>query len=605
MFGLFNWIGSGLKAIGQAIALPFLKVKSSSRLQQAVRWTFHVVCVLMICAGLAFLNFIFRLDSVLLTPFPLLRNLWLPSVFLQVYGLSWLGWWLCRLLTAKAEPVEFPDIEKAWLQAVNALNHASIDIRNTPLFMFIGKPAEATTALFNAGKVVRSITQTPAQADAPFHVLAGDEGVYVCCEGSSLTGRQSMMFANAKRHASEQGANDNSNLANNRFNRPTEAVSPAHFGIFAQDTLPAASTMDSLSGPSLSGAPVNSRLPELGEVSGEGISTSSTSAQATLTRPTTAPPNPTSHQTAVESLAIIDSNIALLDAVDQTKVESTESANEELVYQPARKLVLPLLRNESEIEETTQRLKFLCGLVRKAREPFCSLNGVVVLIPFSATECDDIANHTGILIEQDLQAITDAAEIDAPRLAVFCDIQEVEGCSDLLNRFPEQQKHRRLGIKFPRVPACDRDSMNQMINNGLKWLCQQLIPPIVNRLFHTERSSGGAEQAVNESNQRLYRFMYSIRERQSRFERIVRRGFLGNNQPGELLRGCYLTATGRDTISEQAFTAGVFSQLFEMQNDVRWTDEAIAKDKDLNRWSIFGYFCVATISVVAVLLILL
>ena len=140
-------------------------------------------------------------------------------------------------------------------------------------------------------------------------------------------------------------------------------------------------------------------------------------------------------------MALIESNIALLDRpepIDEFSIE-TQPTTRPQTYQAPKKLVMPLLQNESEIQTISSRLKCLCTLIKRARSPFCSVNGIVVLIPFCSSEDQNVANHTGLLIEQDLQAITDATQIDAPRIAVFCDLQQATGCVDLLDRFPEQQ----------------------------------------------------------------------------------------------------------------------------------------------------------------------
>jgi len=589
------WIASGLKTLGQAIALPFLKVKHSSRLQFIARWCLHGICVIGIVGCLAFLNYAMRLDAVLMTPHPLLRNVWLPALFLQVYGISWLGWWLCRVFTSGNDKARFPDIDQAWNKIETALNRSEVDLTEKPLFLLLGTPSGSTANFLNAGQIVRTVGKTPCDDDAPFHAYAGEEGIYICCEQTSLLGRQSTMFAKARKFAEQNHVRPTGSINSTRSDAP---VAPDEFAVgptsYTAEVTPSQGTS-------------SNENTDFLYSSNNDISTSAlpmSGATSVLSRPETKKATSSSQVVSDQSLALIEYNIALIDESigDDAQTYSTPKTKK---YQAAKKLVLPLLQHDAEISETTSRLSYLCSLIRKARDRYCSVNGIVVLIPLAGSESQEIANHTGMLIEQDLQAITNATQIDAPRIAVFCDIQEETGCVDLLNRFPEQQRDRRLGIKFPRLPACDRDSMGQMIVDGVNWMCQKLIPPVVNRLFQTERTGGNTEDAVNKSNERLYEFMLSIRHRSANFERIIRRAFLGNRQPGELLRGCYLAATGRDSISEQGFTAGIFSQLFEMQNDVQWTEDALANDKDLRRWTVLGYASVATVSVVALLMILL
>ena len=595
---IFNKIKAAGKTICHAIALPFLDNKTGNSMQRAARWGLHALCVLGIVVCLAFLNYAMRLDVLLLTPIPALRNIWLPVVFIQIYAISWLGWWLLRMMTSRSESAEHPEISKAWTKVETTLKNASIDITETPLFLLIGKPEGGTANFLNAGQVVRSIPQTPAEDNAPFHVFAGDEAVYVCCESSSLLGRQSTMFADARRMAAERKMQSPA-MRGPKAERPADPVVPAEIAVEVLDNLNG-DDGDVLSGGKRSAKDLQTPYIGWNSPATDSIATATTTAQPQVASQS-AP-----HVVAERSLELIESNIALIDEnYPSVAPHSSIQLSTAATYQPEKKLVLPLLVDEILIAETTAKLKFLCTLIEKSRHPYCPLNGVVVLVPLSSSEDQKTANHTGMIIENDFQAITDVCQIDAPRIAVFCDLQETNGCVDLLDRFPEQQRHRRLGIKFPRIPTCDRESMNQMIIDGVTWLCHKMVPPLVNRLFQTERTSGGAEEAVNQSNQRLYNFMYTIRQRRANFERIVRRGFLGNRQPGELLRGCYFAATGRDPISEQGFAAGVISQMFELQNDVQWTQQAIERDTNSRRWTLFGYASVATISCVALLLIFL
>ncbi|MFK7768216.1 MAG: type VI secretion protein IcmF/TssM N-terminal domain-containing protein [Mariniblastus sp.] len=580
MLGIFGWIWSGIKSIGEAIALPFLKVKSSTRLQAIFRWTFHAICVAGVLVGLWYLNHAMRLDTVLLTPYPILRSIWLPLVAIQLYAVSWIGWWLFRVTTSHREVGEFPDLDKAWRKVETALQIASINITETPLFLFLGKPEGSTADFLNAGRVARKIPAVPSGDDAPFHVYANDEAVYVCLEGTSLLGRQSSLF-----QAMQNQINNGSNK------RPLYGAS--HFPSERMGAHPVGK--NSIAANQSAVAANNDAVFESFAGLGNGAAVATQSQQATKLAART-------DAVGEQSLALIESNIAMLEQTEQMPVLS-QQLHESLVYQPKQKLKVPLLQDQQEIAVTTLRLKHLCRVISESRRPCCPINGVVVLIPYAGAENNDIANHTGMLIERDLEAISDSAMVDAPRLAVICDIQQIDGCNELLSRFPEEQRHRRLGIDFPYVPLCDQGKMKEMISSGLAWLCQKMVPPLVNRLFCSE-VSGEVVESVNESNRRLYHFASEVRDKQKTFERIIRRAFLGNSQKEELLRGCYFSASGRDAVSTQGFTAGIFSQIHEMQNDASWTDEAMQREKELQNWSNFGYIGIATVAILIITSIL-
>src|SRR5438067_13053008 len=70
-------------------------------LGRGLAWVIHIAAVVGVLIGLWFVNQYFGLD-VLVKP-PRLRSLgihkaWLPILFVLVYILSWLGYWLWKLL---------------------------------------------------------------------------------------------------------------------------------------------------------------------------------------------------------------------------------------------------------------------------------------------------------------------------------------------------------------------------------------------------------------------------------------------------------------------------------------------------------------------------
>ena len=335
MLGIFSWIWSGIQSFGQAVALPFLKVKSSSRLQAIFRWALHVLCVIGVLVGLWFINYTMRLDRVLLTPFPVLRNIWLPVLALQLYAISWVGWWLFQVMTAHQDVGNFSDLDNAWSKVESALAFASIDITRTPLFLMLGKPSNSTADFLNAGRVARKIPMAPSSEDAPFHVFANDEAVYVCLEDTSLLGRQSTLFQAVENHT------------NFSANKTTGSEIGKNFPIAPVSMAPAP-----LRSSEETAHPTPSRISAAASL--ETNPSQSEGGVATQVLPTTSPATD-ANSPGLRALALIESNIALLD-MEEASLQTAQVA-EPAVYQPKRKLKVPLLQDELEIETTTLRLK--------------------------------------------------------------------------------------------------------------------------------------------------------------------------------------------------------------------------------------------------------
>jgi type VI protein secretion system component VasK len=117
---------------------------------------------------------------------------WLPLFAFCLYAMLWLGWWLYRLLSLEVAPVasEYPDIDRAWSQALEALGRADIHLDATPLFLVLGGTSSGEEALFRATAIKAQVKQVPKDPAEPLHVTANRDGIWVTCPGASILGQQ-------------------------------------------------------------------------------------------------------------------------------------------------------------------------------------------------------------------------------------------------------------------------------------------------------------------------------------------------------------------------------------------------------------------------------
>ena len=66
-------------------------------------------------------------------------HFWLPIIFILLYALAVTGWWIYRLLMAEPEATDFPDIDEAWEEAVDALDAAGVPLTEVPVFVVLGR----------------------------------------------------------------------------------------------------------------------------------------------------------------------------------------------------------------------------------------------------------------------------------------------------------------------------------------------------------------------------------------------------------------------------------------------------------------------------------
>ena len=75
--------------------------------------------------------------------------------------MAWVAWYLWGLLAMPGEGPEFQDIYDAWQQAMLALKQAGIDVRETPLFLILGRPETGEESLFAAAQLQMPVRLEP------------------------------------------------------------------------------------------------------------------------------------------------------------------------------------------------------------------------------------------------------------------------------------------------------------------------------------------------------------------------------------------------------------------------------------------------------------
>ena len=78
------------------------------------------------------------------------------------------------------------------------LEQRGVDLEQTPLFLTLGCSADKEINLFNAARLPLITAPVPQDPDAPLHVYATPDALYVSCGELSLLGRQAVMFNQAR-----------------------------------------------------------------------------------------------------------------------------------------------------------------------------------------------------------------------------------------------------------------------------------------------------------------------------------------------------------------------------------------------------------------------
>src|SRR5262249_667592 len=143
-------------------------------------------------------------------------------------------------------------------------------------------------------------------------------------------------------------------------------------------------------------------------------------------------------------------------------------------------------------------------------------------------------------------------------------------------------------------PDLQGEALQEKLGESVQWLGHNIVRDLVHRVFKTD---AGAKLDVNHE---LFLMLDEMRERKDHLSRFILQGLARDVNGPLLFGGCYLAGTGAERDKDQAFVRGVLARLFENQNFISWTEQALAEDARCHTATLAGY---VVLGVVAALLI--
>jgi hypothetical protein len=236
-----------------------------------------------------------------------------------------------------------------------------------------------------------------------------------------------------------------------------------------------------------------------------------------------------------------------------------------------------------------QRLENVCGLLRKYRHPLCPANGILTLLPFEMLKAgpQDVAELQRA-ISADLSTIYRQLQLRCPVSAVVVGMEQERGFRELVRRIGHDGAvKQRFGQRFDIRSVATVDELRKFTSH----LCGT-FEDWVYTLFREE------EALSHPGNTALYALLCKVRRTlKTRLGDILGNGFGCNpkeNSLPVLFSGCYFAATGPKA-DRQAFVGGLLSKLYDEQEEIEWTDDAL-RDNERRRWlTVLGWLLCGTI----------
>jgi IcmF-related N-terminal domain len=447
----------------------------------------------------------------------------------------------------ETETSEFDDIDRAWKAGMDQLAAERLNLDEIPLYIVLGPHTRSEAAhLLHSSGIELVVKGVPEAAEAPLHWFGGPDAIFIVCTRSC---RLSLVGDVAAKHV--PGA--------------------ARFGKTIADPAPGAargtmmSQTETIDGPTRfagtvgpSGADSESSTRDVGA---EFVPPAAPQRYGATMSPATTP-------------------------VGDSSVFPSRRAQT-----PSR---APVVVRKDEADEATDRLEYLCRLIRKARQPFSPINGVLTVLPFSLLERTD--NDTRELqkaIHEDLARLHSTLQLRCQVIVLTGGMEKEEGFLELMRRVgAEAAKTQRFGKGFnPWSPP-----LPEQLEAVGKHACG-MFEDWTYALF-SERK--GYEKI---GNPKLYELLCKIRSQVAKRLSDLLANAYGHDPDPEsplpmLFSGCYFAATGQQD-DKQVFVKSVFDKLVEQQDCVDWTEPALRENDRYQNLANLCY-CLSGLLIVAI-----
>jgi hypothetical protein len=536
---VWNWIKTIWRWILAGVRLVFGLGLRTTRMPRWVYQLLHLLIVTTITVVLAIYSRDIVQPSNIATELPQVQDWWCGILFLALYAFVRTIHYFYRLLLME-EASAYPDIDRAWAAGMDALARNGLDIRSIPIFPILGLSEDEETqffsgARFHARVVAPGIDETPM----PLRFFANREALFISCPGVSAVCAQLesgplLSGGISNYEASDSGA---ASVATLEPGGPAPGASPG----VQQPDVAATGTL----------APGQQSL-------ASGLPASAPSETGGTLEPGSA-------GSAGPAATMLPGGRSSGGAPIRTSGPSEPLS--------ARKL-----------EECRSRLRHLCRLVTRYRQPFCPINGAAIMIPLQWSE---LSTQSGIdPAKQDVEVLHRGLQMQFPVVCFFNGLNKLEGVREYIQRSSQVDSRfstkARAGSHFPSGHPVDEGASRWVSGRAVDWFRRWIY-------------SAFAEDLSSSSNPRLYQLLCDLDGRREQLAGFLESVFGGEHQ-GESIRlsGCYFCGCEPST-RRYEFVKDVMDKLTNEQDQVAWSDYRVWQDHRQRRLTNWMYAAIVVL----------
>lgn len=178
-----SMINKFFQVLGQIFGWFFGLAKKSTKMPPQVYVILHLTIIALTTLLLAFFSTsIIKKANVPISDAPFVQNYYCGIVFFTFYVFARIVLYIIALFQIEEES-DFPDIDRAWDEGLEALGEAGLDVRWLPIFLVTGVAQPEEADFFSAAKFKWKVTAPSASSRAPLRFYATEEAVFISCAG--------------------------------------------------------------------------------------------------------------------------------------------------------------------------------------------------------------------------------------------------------------------------------------------------------------------------------------------------------------------------------------------------------------------------------------
>jgi hypothetical protein len=457
----------------------------------------------------------------------------------------------------------YPDIAQAWRAGMAELARHGLSLNSLPLFLILGTGSEKLRQNFMSAAATDYLVEGVNEPGSPLYWYANSDGIFLYLNDVSWMNAAITLY---EIHAA---ALRSGRPLPGDLPAPGSAPKPSRYlGTLVPDA--------GIVGPR---TPVRAEMP------------TDQDAMAGGAQPTAAP---------AAGLAAVGNQYLGTLTPEQVGASATSPASPPTTAGAVTRSSGPISKRVSnrlssqESSEQLQRLENVCSLLRRSRHPVCPANGILTLLPFDMLKAgDQDVAELERAIAADLATIYRELQLRCPVTAVVVGMEQEKGFRELIRRIGrEGATKQRFGQRFDVRALASEEELRKFTSH----VCGT-FEDWVYTLFRDDQALS------HPGNTSLYALLCKVRRTlKSRLGDILGKGFGSDRQSGRiplLFSGCYFAATGPKS-DRQAFVSGLLSKLYDEQEDIEWTPDALEEDRRRGWLTRIGWLLFAAILVVII-----